>query len=1816
MKKSLLISIYFLIISGLTNSYGQITLASEDFDGGSVNLFSTTNVDDYGATGGSGGDVFGRVDGRLNGTGMPFDVADDTVEDVSGARTGSSFPTDQLGIAGQNTTSFFALNDADGVGVNNALWVFSGWGTATIFDIQIDIAAMGDFEASSSDGFLIEASLDSGPFQEIFKATTDEAAFKSYRPLDGGFVFSDDDPLELFIDGATTSIGFLDKCDPLTGNFDTYVSTLLSGQSASEVQIRMSWSGSPSGSEPMGIDNISIRGSIAGPPQLVITEIMYNPSSSEDNWEWVEVYNSGATSVDMTGFVIDDSNSVSHSAANISGGTIPAGQSAILFNADDVDAVDFLAAWGSVDLIPVSNWSAMALNNGGDTVGIWSDFASYSGDHQSQLNVIDNVNFDDSSPWPVDDGSASIYLTDLTADNDNGANWALSTDGGVTPLYTGYTSTSEGGNSGNDVASPGVMSSGIMPLLLSEIAVTPTAGEFIEIYNPNASAVDLTNVYITDATFSGGGTYYYNIVTGVNAGGGSFSDFLARFPSGSSIAPGEYQTIAISGSDNYAASYGMNPTYELYEDGAPDSVPNLLEGLPGSINGQGGLTNSGEIVIMFYWDGMSDLVTDLDYVVWGDKAEAVDKSGVSIDGPDADSVPSTYANDTPIANQQSVAAGSHSNGDSFQRNDQSEGAEILNGGNGAGGHDETSEDLANTWCSSSQSVGMANNCGPEIIPISFIHEVQGSGLNAAEAGNTVRVEALVVGDFQNGDQLKGFFIQEEDIDADSDPATSEGIFIYCNTCPVDVSVGDLVDITGLAGDFFGMTQIDITVAGGLLNIVSSGNTLPTPASISLPAADSTEAEGTFENVEGMLINFGGTLSVAEYFELQRYGQLVLSNGRIKQFTDTNQPDVVEYSAFLTQLNQSRIILDDDNNRQNAAIAGPADKPYFWPRPGASNTNVIRGGDQIVNLTGIMHWSFAGQSGTDAWRIRPVEEAFNYDFTPVNPRSTTPEDVGGSFKVASYNVLNYFTTLNERGANSDAELDRQREKIASAICSLNADVIGLIELENNGSAIEDLLNGPNGINTQCANTYAALNTGIIGTDQITVGFIYNTATTTLDGAYAVLDSSVDPRFKDDYNRPALAQSFRQTQTGGLLTVVVNHFKSKGSSCDNIGDPNINDGSGNCNLTRAEAAAALVDWLATDPTESSDPDFLIIGDLNSYRNELPIVNLKNGSDDIAGTSDDFIDLLDANIGANAYSFVFDGQLGYLDYAIANSGLSTQVTGITSWHINSDEFNIYDYNDGIQNPGEAFFERKSNALPIYESNAFRSSDHDPILVGLDLGVPPLIECPENIILNNSTGDCGTSVSFPIAAALDPDNDLVSLIQTSGLTSGSQFPVGESVIEFTATDAVGHITVCSFTVTIIDNEPAVAVCQDITVELDANGFAVITASQVDGGSTDNCGIASINLSKETFDCSNIGANNITFTVTDVNGNESTCTAVVTILDVINPVAICQNITVQLDTNGLITVDPTLLDAGSNDECGISNITLDINTFDCSNVGDNTVTLFVTDPSGNVGSCTAIITVEDDIEPELICRDIIVELDENGMAVISPEDVIDTNTDICGISTTSIDIFEFDCGDIGAPIIVNVFSQDNNGNLSSCTAEITVVDSQAPEVICPEDQTIDPGPGNLFYEVPDYWASGEATTTDNCTEPVNIFSQDPEPGTSLVDGIYTVTLCSTDENGNEGCCTFELTIESTLSNSDLDFETGVSLFPNPSNNLINIINDSNTQLLGLAIYDINGRLIMNVPIIDGEKVYAVDTYNLASGIYMIELKGQNSTLIKRFIKR
>jgi len=251
-------------------------------------------------------------------------------------------------------------------------------------------------------------------------------------------------------------------------------------------------------------------------------------------------------------------------------------------------------------------------------------------------------------------------------------------------------------------------------LLLSEIVIAPDAAEFIEIINTGDDVIDLGDVYLTDATFAGGSVYYYQIVQGAGGGGG-FDDFHARFPDGASIAPGSRQTIALGGSTAFESAYGQSPDYELYEDGSPDGIPDMREAFPGSINGQGNLTDdSGEVLVLYYWDGQSDLVADLDYVLWGDKAEAIDKTGVSIDGPDADADASTYLPDTPIAQQAVIDTIAHAAGSSWQRVDLEEGSESSAGGNGLDGDDESSEPFRLTWGEGVPTPGSA--AGPDVIP--------------------------------------------------------------------------------------------------------------------------------------------------------------------------------------------------------------------------------------------------------------------------------------------------------------------------------------------------------------------------------------------------------------------------------------------------------------------------------------------------------------------------------------------------------------------------------------------------------------------------------------------------------------------------------------------------------------------------------------------------------------------------------------------------------------------------------------------------------------------------------------------------------------------------------------------------------------------------------------------------------------------------------------------------------------------------------------------------------------------------------------------
>jgi hypothetical protein len=300
--------------------------------------------------------------------------------------------------------------------------------------------------------------------------------------------------------------------------------------------------------------------------------------------------------------------------------------------------------------------------------------------------------------------------------------------------------------------------------------------------------------------------------------------------------------------------------------------------------------------------------------------------------------------------------------------------------------------------------------------------------------------------------------------------------------------------------------------------------------------------------------------------------------------------------------------------------------------------------------------------------------------------------------------------------------------------------------------------------------------------------------------------VDPNFDSDRNRPAIAQTFERSTGGGRFTVVVNHLKSKGSPCDDIGDPNTGDGQGNCNLTRTAAAVALTNWLATDPTNSQDSDFFIIGDLNAYAMEDPITAIKNAG---------YTDLVAAaNGGPWTYSYTFDGQAGYLDHSLASPDAASQVFGTTIWHINTDEPSVIDYNVEFK------------PQDLYTPTPYRASDHDPVIVGFCEGVPPELEVtvtpdmlwPPNhkyvnviaTVVANDGFDSNPAVELVSVTSDEPDeglddedvpNDIVIVGDYAFQLRAERWDEGDGrtyTITYQVTDACGNSTLASATVTV----------------------------------------------------------------------------------------------------------------------------------------------------------------------------------------------------------------------------------------------------------------------------------------------------------------------------------------------------------------------------------------------------------------------------------
>ncbi|MCB9235899.1 MAG: HYR domain-containing protein [Bacteroidia bacterium] len=401
------------------------------------------------------------------------------------------------------------------------------------------------------------------------------------------------------------------------------------------------------------------------------------------------------------------------------------------------------------------------------------------------------------------------------------------------------------------------------------------------------------------------------------------------------------------------------------------------------------------------------------------------------------------------------------------------------------------------------------------------------------------------------------------------------------------------------------------------------------------------------------------------------------------------------------------------------------------------------------------------------------------------------------------------------------------------------------------------------------------------------------------------------------------------------------------------------------------------------------------------------------------------------------------------------------------------------------------------------------------------PVINCPANIAVSTDFGVCGANVSYLVTASDNCPGQTVA--QNGGLGSGALYPVGTTVNSFTVTDANGNTASCTFNVAVSDNELPVALCQNVTVQLNASGNGSTTANAVNNGSSDACGIASLTLSTTTFGCSNVGANAVTLTVTDNNGNSSSCSANVTVQDNIAPVALCQNLTLQLDAQGNASITAQDLDNGSSDACGIATYSISQSTFTCQSViTNNVVTLTVVDNNGNSSNCTGTVSILDTVPPVAVCQDITIQLDNNGNASITPQDVDGGTNDACGVASLSLGTGQnlFDCSSVG-PNTVTLTASDVNGNSSTCTATVTVVDQIPPLALCQDITVSLDATGNVSI------AGGQVDggSTDNCT--IQFITVSP-PNTFDCNniGANVVTLAVVDVNNNYSICTANVTIE------------------------------------------------------------------------------------------
>ncbi|MFD6179157.1 MULTISPECIES: ExeM/NucH family extracellular endonuclease [unclassified Isoptericola] len=599
-----------------------------------------------------------------------------------------------------------------------------------------------------------------------------------------------------------------------------------------------------------------------------------------------------------------------------------------------------------------------------------------------------------------------------------------------------------------------------------------------------------------------------------------------------------------------------------------------------------------------------------------------------------------------------------------------------------------------------------------------IAEIQGTGATSPLAGKTVTTAGVVTATYPTGG-FDGLYLQTAgsggDPAADATPGASDAVFVYSRAAAQQLEIGDHVEVTGTVSEYSGLTEVSADV----------WTVLDEPAAVEPLATTWPATEAEREALEGMLLAPQGDFTVTDNYDTNFYGTVGLAAGStpLVQPTTVGRPGSPE-AKEQAEDNAARAVLLDDGASTNYSSATNSSQPLPW----------LTGGEPVrvgaaVTFTRPVIVDFR----YDAWGLQPQHRLTPDVADAVQPatfedtREASPQDVGGTLQVGTFNVLNYFTTTGDqldgctyytdragdpvtvrggcdaRGAAQADDLERQQTKIVAAISALGADVVSLEEIENSATfgkdrdqALSDLVDALNAHDGAGTWAYVASPADLPASeDVIRTAFVYRTTGAEPVGPSRILD---DPVAFGNARQP-LAQVFQpaggvDADPGDDVVVIANHFKSKGSAGPWPGDKDTGDGQGASNESRVRQATALVAF-ADDVADDAGTDaVLLVGDLNSYEQEDPVMVLTDaGYTDLGPTTGE-------------YTYAFDGAVGSLDHALASPGLIDRVSGTDIWNINAyepvaNEYSRYNY----------------NATILYDETPFRSSDHDPLLVGLDL-------------------------------------------------------------------------------------------------------------------------------------------------------------------------------------------------------------------------------------------------------------------------------------------------------------------------------------------------------------------------------------------------------------------------------------------------------------------------------------------------------------------